>query len=267
MPRRQLQQVLAEVGVWRRGMSNIQKYRDDFEALVRRGEEVLQEMRNRLNSNQSSPALLNPNVDYQCWYTEAYALVNQLLPGRLTEFEQIYEGDGARRHSTIQEWLNGHLYQFARTNSATPVFLNIVRQFENQLNILKSLGGRFESALFDIQLLVQADLFNSELDSARELAMVGFLRAAGAVAGVVLEKHLRQVVENHNINIRKKNPTIGDYNDRLKSEGILDVPVWRQIQWLADIRNLCDHDKKKEPTREDVEDLIKGVAKVTKTLF
>ncbi len=137
--------------------------------------------------------------------------------------------------------------------------MSILRQFENQLNILKSLVTRFESTLFDIKQLVQADLFDSELDSASELARLGIFRAVGAVSGVMLEKHLAQVAENHNVNIGKKNPTIGDYNNQLKSEAILDVPVWRQIQLLADIRNLCDHDKKKEPTREEVEDLIKGV--------
>ena len=64
--------------------------------------------------------------------------------------------------------------------------------------------ARFESSLFDIQQLVTADLFNSELDAASELAKKKFLRAAGALAGVVLEKHLRQVCKSHSVTIRKK---------------------------------------------------------------
>ena len=35
----------------------------------------------------------------------------------------------------------------------------------------------------------------------------------------------------------------------------------------GDIRNLCDHHKDREPTQQEVEDLIKGVEKITKTLF
>ena len=44
--------------------------------------------------------------------------------------------------------------------------------------------------MFDIRQLVQADLFDSELDAADELGKKKFTRAAGALAGVVLERHL-----------------------------------------------------------------------------
>ena len=111
-----------------------------------------------------------------------------------------------------------------------------------------------------------ADLFDSELDAASELAKKGFLRAAGAVAGVVLEKHLVQVCSNHSVVIRRKS-TISNLNDLLKERGVTDVAQWRFIQHLGDIRNLCDHNKAKEPTADEVNDLIAGVAKTLKTLF
>ncbi len=53
----------------------------------------------------------------------------------------------------------------------------------------------------------------------------------------------------------------------MKDAGVLNVPDWRFVQHLADIRNLCDHSKKTEPTAEQVGDLISGVMKLTKTLF
>lgn len=249
-------------------MSNIQKYKSDFEALANLGEDILKEMKARLSSNQSGQALINPDIEYQLWYTEAYVLIGQLLPGRLEEFQQIYQGYGNNVHETIQRWLNGQLASYSKhPNITVSTLLSLIGQFENQLNILKSLERRFESTLFDIKQLVQADLFDSELDAARELVNRGFLRAAGAVSGVVLERHLNQVAENHNIEIRKKNCTIGDFNEILKKEEVLEVPEWRQIQWLGDIRNLCDHNKEREPTLEEVEGLIKGVDKCTKTLF
>ena len=57
-----------------------------------------------------------------------------------------------------------------------------------------SLESRFESSLFDMQQLVQADMFDSELDAARELWKKGFLRAAVAICGVILEKHFAIVL-------------------------------------------------------------------------
>lgn len=114
---------------------------------------------------------------------------------------------------------------------------------------------------------MQADLFDSELEVARELNKKGFARGAGAVAGVVLEKHLSEVCDNHNVKILKKNPTINDYNQSIKDADIIEVKDWRFIQRLADLRNLCDHDKKVEPKQEDIEELIMGVEKISKTIF
>jgi hypothetical protein len=127
--------------------------------------------------------------------------------------------------------------------------------------------ARFESSLFDIRQLVQADVFDSELDAAKELARKKFGRAAGALAGVVLERHLLQVCANHNIRITKKAPGIGDLNNALKEAEVIDTAQWRFIQHLADIRNVCDHSKSEDPTADQVDDLIRGVDKTVKTLF
>ena len=114
---------------------------------------------------------------------------------------------------------------------------------------------------------MQADLFDSEIQSAHELLKKGFLRASGAVSGVVLEKHLLQVSENHLLKISKKNPTINDLNELLKINEIIETPLWRQIQRLGDIRNYCDHNKEREPKKEEVLELIEGVEKLLKTLY
>ena len=256
-------------------MNNIQKYKADFENLVTLGEQMLKDLadRHKNGENVETNGAVDFEVNYQNWYTESCALIKQLLPDRLTEFEHLYKGDNRRKEidsSTynIQDWLRGIR---ANKNSIGRRFFNdvfvITMRFQTQFTILSSLERRFDSSLFDIRQLVQADLFDSELDAARELTGRGFLRAAGAVAGVVLEKHLGQVCENHGIRIRKKNPAIGDFNDLLKGGSVLDVPSWRQIQRLGDIRNICDHNREREPAKDEVDELINGVEKYTKTLF
>jgi len=141
-----------------------------------------------------------------------------------------------------------------------------IPQFRQQLAILKAARTRFDSTLFEIRQLVQADLFDTEIAAARELLKGKFLRAAGAVGGVVLEKHLRQVCDDHAIKVVKKAPGITDLNELLKANGVIEVPQWRHISMLGDIRNLCVHNKQKEPTAEQVVDLIDGTDKVIKTI-
>ncbi|MDE0554538.1 MAG: hypothetical protein OXI24_10010 [Candidatus Poribacteria bacterium] len=136
----------------------------------------------------------------------------------------------------------------------------------NQFQILKSLESRIDSILQDVKGHLLADIQDSELKVADQLRKVS-LRAAGALAGVILEGHLQRVTQNHNITIRKKSPTIADLNDPLKSAGVYDNPTWRKIQLLADIRNLCSHKKSREPTNDEVVNLISGVNWVIKSIF
>ena len=67
--------------------------------------------------------------------------------------------------------------------------------------------------------------------------------------------------------IRKKNPGISDLNQTLKDKDIISVPQWRYVQHLADIRNICDHAKRREPQKGEIEDLFDGTDKVLKTVF
>ncbi|WP_217644084.1 hypothetical protein [Granulicella pectinivorans] len=133
--------------------------------------------------------------------------------------------------------------------------------------MVKSAKSRFESSLFDIRQLLQADLFDSELEAASHLLKNNFARAAGALAGVVLERHLGEVCASHKLPLRKKDPSINDLNQALKDAGVIETSQWRFVQLLGDIRNTCDHSKDAEPTAADVKELVDGVAKVTKTIF
>ena len=257
--------------------SNLDKYKQDLERLLKTGENMLFDFAKEAKGKKSAKENSEPGAEfrdgYQRWYSEAHEVVKQILPSRLQEFEQLYKGDGKRKELNattymIQDWLLG--IRSALNYSQEKLFNDIaivLMRCQNQIEILRSARTRFESTIFDIKQILQADFFDSELEAARELSNKGFLRAAGAVVGVVLEKHLGQMCVNHSITIKKKDPTIGEFNDALKNGGVIDLPDWRFIQRLGDLRNLCDHNKKKDPQKGEVEELLGGVEKVTKTLF
>jgi hypothetical protein len=209
---------------------------------------------------------------YQRWYSRAYKLVQSLAPERLAEFSSYYLIDPKRKitdagNYVIQDYIKGigartnHYDQpLWDSNNATAI------RVMNQMQIISSLSSRIDSVLQDVTGHLFAELQDSELSAAAQLKKIN-LRASGALAGVVLERHLQRAAVNHNVAPNKKNPTISDLNDPLKQAGVYDVPTWRKIQLLADIRNICSHQKGVEPTAEQVDELIAGVNLIIKSVF
>ena len=256
--------------------SNLSKLEKDLEKLVKTGNELLSnflEVGEDKGGAKKSKKASKFFSGYQEWFSEALEVIRQILPNRIVEFETLYSQDKRKGLNNltygVQDWLLGRR---AGVNTLTGEkvfddFAAAVMKFQSQVQILESAKARFKSTLFDIQQIVRADLFDSELDGAKELLKNGFLRGAGAIAGVVLEKHLAQVCASHSIPIRSKQPTIATYNDALKNNDVIDIPKWRFIQRLGDLRNLCGHNKLREPKKEEVGELIEGVGKITKTIF
>ncbi len=209
-------------------------------------------------------------TSYEKWYSECLVVIRQLIPDRLGAFVRQYEKPKNRKDVTYANYvIEDYMLGLQVTRGGGNVLADAsaaIPKLQNQTAILGAAAGRFESSLLEIRQLVQADLFDSEIATARELLKNKFFRAAGAVAGVVLEKHLMQVCDDHAIKVTKKNPGINDLNELLKSNGVIDIPQWRHISMLGDIRNICDHNKQKEPTESQVKDLIDGADKVLKTI-
>lgn len=266
----------------------IDKYEKDLDALLELGDSLAMAMQyecktesfkkgveEELGKKRAKKALaLLPSFKekYQTWYSEAKVLIKQLLPDRLNDFVRYYEKPQRRKTIDSESYrIEDSLQGLTITKGLMEIVVvepsAAMPQLDQQIAILKSIKPRFTSSLFEIQQLVQADLFDSELDSAKELAKNKYFRGAGAVAGVVIESHLAQVCQGHAIKFRKTRLTISDFNDELKAQNIIDVPTWRFIQHLGDLRNLCDHKKTDDPTQEQINDLISGVDKITKTVF
>lgn len=207
---------------------------------------------------------------YQIWYTKANIVVKEVLPNRYDEFVECYKCSKRKEISYANYSMNDYFLNISISRGGIVLFDSkdaALRKFINQLNIVKSISENIDNVLFNIKNNIEFEVLDNELDSSKKLLKKGFLRSAGALCGVVLEKHFSTVLNNHNLNIGKKDPCISDYNDFFKQEGIYDTVQWRYIQHLGDIRNLCDHNKSREPQKDEVEELIIGTEKIIKTVF
>ena len=208
--------------------------------------------------------------DYQSWYTKALKAVASLASDRYSEFRSYYEIDPKRKSLgygtyVIQDYLKGvapDKFHYPNFNSRDQV----LTCFFNQVTILRSIKERVDSVLANIEGELYAEIQDNEVATARQLAKVS-PRAAGALVGVLIEGHLQKIATAHGVKVGKRNPTIADLNDPLKAASVIDIPSWRKISFLADLRNLCSHKKDMETTKEQVEELIQGAEWLTKNVF
>lgn len=186
-------------------------------------------------------------LDYQDWYSSCCALLERNYnKERASEFKSEYENNIKTIISENYIELNTE-YTF-------------IDSFKHQASILNALPLYLEHRLSDMELTVASILMDDELLEAEYLLKKGFIRAAGALVGVVLERHLKMRCDKNEPKLKyPKNAAISKLNDILKDNNLLDISDWRQIQYLGDVRNKCDHDKKVEPKKEDVADLISKV--------
>ncbi len=237
------------------------------------------EKKRRTKSRDSSSQNIGQTIrhKYQNWYSKALPIVRGLLPERIDEFLELYQLKKRKDISGYTYGISDYLmgYQAHRVYSSTSLelvpafdpFTVFFTKMEQQLAIFASAKERVESAVADIEGILQASLFDSELHAAEELLSKGHLRAAGTLAGVTLEAHLSKVCSNHGLKSRKKQPSISDFNELLKVAGTIDVPIWRNIQYMADIRNLSVHVKDRDPTSNEIFELISGVKTVISNVF
>ena len=258
-------------------MKNLRRYKEDLEKLIKKGQELLVAVTYECTPDGKDIALMRAfkmdlsidreedilsfSEEYELWYTEARAVVRQLLPDRLEDFCAYYNEKGG--NYTLADYLAGNML-YTELERA-------VSLFQQQLVIVQAASHRLESSLFDIRKLVQADLFDSELEAAEAFIDSGFHRAAGAIAGVIMEKHLAQVCENHALELPQR-PTIKDFNRILRENNVIDDRESRFIEYLRPMRNSCVHhntekdNKEKEALEKCATDLVEGVKKLVKTL-
>ncbi|UZE46993.1 DUF4145 domain-containing protein [Rhodopseudomonas sp. P2A-2r] len=148
-----------------------------------------------------------------------------------------------------------HYKQFIKTEEPSA--------YRTNHEALQQLGAIFNAAkedfkggyLSSLKSLVQAEVFDNELDQARELLSSGYKVAAAVIAGVVLETTLRQLCNDQGLSIGK----LDRMNADLTKSGYYNSLVQKRITALADLRNKAAHGHADQFTETDVSEMISYV--------
>lgn len=189
---------------------------------------------------------------YQRWYSTAHQLIKEYLPNKEKEFIDYYEDAGFGTGIMDYLRLRKGLYN-ADKKKAIEDFID---KFEIQRSILLSIPDVIGIKELNLRKLITADFVETELDEAKVLFKNGFERAAGALAGVALEKHLKTQCDINGIDYPPK-ATIEPLAQALYKAGILDITELKKVQYLASIRNKCAHPE--NVNRDEIKSLIEEV--------
>ena len=142
---------------------------------------------------------------------------------------------------------------------------------ESNLTVLLRLRAILEAASDDykggylnrLRNLIQATVFESELEQAEELLNAGNLAAAAVVAGVVLETSLQQACLSKGLRIGK----LDRMNSELGEAGVYNLLIQRQIAALADIRDHAAQGNVAAFGGPDVKQMIEQVRRISGDLL
>jgi hypothetical protein len=109
--------------------------------------------------------------------------------------------------------------------------------------------------LHEIRDLIEARVFNNELEQAEELLASGYYVAAAVIGGVVIETRLRQLCEDKGIPSGK----LDKMNADLAKADVYNRLTQKQITAIADIRNSAAHGETGRFELKDVKDMLRDV--------
>ncbi len=201
------------------------------------------------------------NERYQLWFTQTLRLVERLLPERRREFEGYYRSDQESRDqaATISAIL-GSLSRPRATTEKREALAGLFDPGLEQATFLHLLGMQLAILASALpSLLAQQRRPDRGLQAARLLLAKGHRRAAGALAGAVLESHLLTVAQRHDVALAESDAaSVSRLGRALRKAGVCDAARSRQIRRLAELSDSCVRSEKRISPKL-VSELLSGV--------
>jgi hypothetical protein len=195
---------------------------------------------------------------YQQWYSSSLHLITQYLPEKAVEFSKLY---------SVHEYHGGegvfdlvcfdHLFRDREDLERMSRMFS--QKFEVQRSILLSIPAISQIKEISLREIISAFFAEREIQEADYLFKRKYVRCAGALAGVALEQHLRTLCDKYGLEYNPKD-TIEPLAQNLYENGKIDKTELKRIQYLASIRDSCDHAS--DVDSDQVKELIERVKKM-----
>lgn len=183
--------------------------------------------------------------------------IKDFLPEREEEFQVSFEAKDYRDPAGIMDFLQFRREQ--RSNNKKEIIDEFLSRFEIQRNILLSVPFIAKIREKNLREIISADFIEREVDQSEYLFKIQCYRAAGALAGVALEQHLKVLYEKCDIEYKKKD-TIEPLVHKLYDNKRIDPSLMERIQYYASLRDKCAHPSDIE--KGEIKELIEGVKRI-----
>lgn len=138
----------------------------------------------------------------------------------------------------------------------TGTFSTSLRNLRRMIAVFSAAKENYEGGyLASTKTLVQAQMFASELEQAKELLRGNFIRAAAVIAGAVLETTLRELCDRRSI----EHGSLARMNDDLAKAGAYNEFRKKQITVQSAMRNVAAHGEELIFTAPDVGAMIADI--------
>jgi hypothetical protein len=203
---------------------------------------------------------------YENWFSMSLIFIKDYIPEKESAFSKLYKCNGPElgvkeliqlRKQKELRYSNGDSINHERFKDN--VYREFISKFDEQRHFLLTIPGIVSIKELSIRGIIYNTFIDREIDEAVYLYEKGHYRAAGAIAGVALEQHLRHLCEKYNLDYGHKD-TIEPLVQKLYKNDKMDGSEMKKIQYLATIRDKCDHPS--EVTASEVKELIEKLKKI-----
>ncbi len=190
--------------------------------------------------------------NYQVWYLSTYQLVKEYV----SEQEENFR----KRYDLVLDFISLRNSILTTSNNNT-IIKNFKSEFEIQRGIILSIPFVAGIKEQNLRRILTSNFIESEIDQAELLFRNGFERAAGAIAGVALEMHLKALCDLNGVAYTHKD-TIEPLAQALSSAQKIELTELKKFIYLGGIRNDCAHPN--EVSKDQVRALIEQVKKLSR---